>query len=225
MTTLAQLADICQISLSDAAGTTWAQATVEQWVINAIREFPIKLPRQEAIKTVAGQHKYNLPSDFVDVISVEYPYGNDPPDYLLRKSITDPAFWNSALYYDVEYDHAAGSGWEVWISADPATDEDLVVNYMAEYDYALASGDTVDLPARYFNIVILYVVWQAHIERYANILQATPLGVPDAEIIALQVKVTEAEKAYRSAVKDLLDSEIHASPTRRHPMDKFDRIY
>ena len=37
-TTLAELADRAQVTLNDAGAGTWPQATIEEWVVEEIRE-------------------------------------------------------------------------------------------------------------------------------------------------------------------------------------------
>jgi len=86
MTTLAQLADRAQSALSDAAAGTWSQATAEEWCNEALRDYSLHFPREiEATQaTSANDRKYDLPAGFQAMLTVEYPSGNDPPDYLVR---------------------------------------------------------------------------------------------------------------------------------------------
>ena len=44
-TTLAELADRAQITLNDAGAGTWPQATIEEWVVEAIRDYTQTFPR------------------------------------------------------------------------------------------------------------------------------------------------------------------------------------
>ena len=223
MTTLAQLRDKTQLALADAAGATWPDATVEDWLIDAIREFPILRPRQSAQKSSAGVHAYDLPADFSEVISVEYPLDQEPKAYLLRFSHYRQEFWAHDGYFDIERDFHAGKDFELWISNNLASDEDIYVNYMARHDTELVGTSTITVPDRYLNILVLFAVWRAFQERLAA---QTKSPTEFNQILGqLSGQVREAEEAYRRALAQALSVQSTLSRTAPQKADRYDRIY
>ena len=100
--TLATLQGMCQTLLGSAV--YFPTATLTDWINRAIEDLSIYFPRYSEydISTTAGTHIYDLETYIKGVVSVEYPAGESPPIYLLRKSYTDPD--PSGLvdgYYDI----------------------------------------------------------------------------------------------------------------------------
>jgi hypothetical protein len=232
MTTLAQLADICQRQLADETGFTWSQETVEAWVLEAIRDISQHFPRvREARYTLTAQvHEYDLPNDFVDALLVEYPDGEDPPAYLTRLARTDPDFWSSDDYYDI-YPGGQLSDPDVdelevgllILSAAPSTGEHATLAYSAEHDSALDPTDTVTIAQRLHGVVVTYVVWRAWVERVAVEEQN-----PDATVLLLSQLASNADRAHRRYTEALnrargahTEAEL-AGPWR---VDPYDRVY
>lgn len=167
MTTLADIADRCQDALADAAAGTWSQNLVEDWVVEAIRSYSNSFPQlglQQSITTTADTRKYDLEVDFTQVISVEYPVGEDPPEYLIRRDYLHPNFWTEAGYFDIVNNMAtydADVRMEIWISEKPAADEYIKVHYYANHTLPTASGDKVTVPDEHQHLLVQFVVWQA----------------------------------------------------------------
>ena len=63
-TTLAELADRAQLTLNDSGAGTWPQATIEEWVVEAIRDYTQSFPRTiTSTITVSGAspgHEFDL---------------------------------------------------------------------------------------------------------------------------------------------------------------------
>jgi hypothetical protein len=202
-TTLAQLADICQTQLADSGAGTWPQATVEAWVLEAIRDYSVHFPRRKEYKINCNDdvHEYPLPVDFLDAILVEYPDGEDPPKYLARKHRTDPAFWLSDDHYDL---YVTGDVTEsptvpgesdndlLIVSPETATGEDIILQYLARHDDSISSGDEVTVPARHFDLIVTFVVWRAWVERLGEEEQA-----PDQTVLLLSQLASNADRAHR----------------------------
>ena len=163
MTTLATLADSIQDILSDAAAAKWTQTVIEAWVNQGIQDYTEHFTRKKSatISTTADDRTYDLPSDFRDIITVEYPTASDPPEYLAQLTYKHPDFWNSTDYYNIIKLEDDNDTAELWISKKPAAAETITVWYEANHDYALASGDTVTVPAAHHPILVAYVTWIA----------------------------------------------------------------
>ena len=121
MTTLLQLADRCQLALNDSGVGTWPQATVEAWVLDAIRDYSQYFPRVRTSTTTittpsSTPHVFDLPGDFLAVVLVEFPDGEDPPEYLQLRSRTRDGFWDYTGFYDIEPSHDAATAGKLYLS-------------------------------------------------------------------------------------------------------------
>jgi hypothetical protein len=227
MTTLLQLADRAQLALNDSGVGTWPQATVEAWCLDAIRDYSQFFPRTRTSTTTiaiddAG-HEFDLPTDFLAVILVEFPDGEDPPEYLERRARTRAAFWDYEGYYDVEPSHDAGTAGTLFLSEEPANGEAYTLTWLAPHDTDLVSGDTITVPEDHESILILYVLWQATRER-----MATEEQDPDTTIHLLRQMVNAAEQAeadYRRALERAQDHVAPGGWTGPWRADVHDPIY
>ncbi|MGD8626206.1 MAG: hypothetical protein PVJ34_16835 [Anaerolineae bacterium] len=225
MPTLEEIANRAQNVLADSAAATWSQATVQEWITDAIKEYSTTFPRQlgTTVSTSADTHNYTLPSDFLEMLLVEYPTGEDPPEYLERLNRKDPRFWHSDDFYDVEHKRDAQADGVLWISDDPAGTETVTLTYLGHHDLTLAADDSITVPAEHEHLLILWVVWRAHQEREADELQN-----PDTTIRMLhQMKLaTEAaERAYYKALNEAKEQRSDGGWTVPWKIDTHDRIY
>ena len=226
MTTLAALADRAQNALNDAAVATWPQATVEQWCRDAIADYGTHFTRynDQTINCVTDTHYYALQSLQRGIISVEYPYGQDPPQYLKRRPVTHPHFWDQDGYYDIEdyQDHQETD--YLWISDNPTTGEQIHVIYRAMYNSsALAAAHTIEVPEEHEPLLLLFVVWRAHTER-----MSTETQHPDTTIRMLQqmkLAVQAAEYGYHLALREAKNTQASGGWVPPWDVDHHDRIY
>jgi hypothetical protein len=73
-TSFQSLLSACLVSLGDASAAMWSRTDViAPWCIEAMLAFPILRPMQDTPSTAAATHVITLPSDFREIISVEYP--------------------------------------------------------------------------------------------------------------------------------------------------------
>lgn len=170
MTTLAQLADRCQDRLSDAGAAFWTQAIIEQWCKEAVRVYSQFFPRIKTQEITCGahDHEYDLSTDFLAVVSVEYPTGQDPKEYLFRRSYVHPDFWITDGYYDILERDDASDASEIWISDDSNSGQKILVQYQAVHDFSLSSSGTLTVPGLHEPLLEQYVYWLAMGELAAN---------------------------------------------------------
>ncbi len=215
--------DQCMKAIGDPLGSHWARTLVFEFAKDAIRAFPIPRPMQTTLTASAGVHLYNLPLAFREVVSVEYPTGEQPPAYLNRLSHQNPAFWQADGYYDVARNYADSAGHQLCLSASPSAGETILVCYLADHDTAMGEYTTISVPDRYLHILILYVVWHAWLERLGA-EQKDPTA-HTALLGELADAARQAETAYQAAAGQALaeSAESHRTPALR--MDGFDRIY
>lgn len=233
MTTLAQLADRAQNALSDAAAGTWAQATVEEWILDGIRDYSnhFSLTYRSTINCTANTRAYSLPDTYRDVILVEYPVGEDPPEYLERRPVHHPDFWDRDGYYDILLQSAPGLGVPtggvadstLYISEKPSAGESIYVTYTGPHNTDLDSDDVLSLPDEHEPIIIAFVLWRACQERHNLEAQS-----PDTTIRMLhqfKLSAQAAETAYRAAIQEAKGQDAPGGWVGPWKLDDADRIY
>ena len=170
MTTLIDFVKLAAASLGDADNSIWSSATLRKWTLQAIRHYSQFFPRIVSVEidALTDDRQYDLPAGLLSVISVEYPTGQDPVEYLARQTHLEAAFWQLSGYYDVLFHHDSG---------DPA---ELIIERKAHHrrDHrrdlrgactmtALADADTITAPAEHENLLLAYVRYMAMNERAA----------------------------------------------------------
>lgn len=233
MATVEDLADRIQLSLNDAGAGTWPQATVESWVVDAIRDYSQYFPRIKttSVDSIGGtpdDHEILLPTDFMEMIYVEFPKGEEPPVYLERRSRMAPNFWNVDGYYDIIYVEQEAVALDTTtqavliLSRIPLGSEGYVIRYLSPH-YAANNASTVTVHTDHQPLLILYVLWQAFKERAATHLQD-----PDTTSDILQKMVNaemQAHEEYRRAITNAQHKRSQGGWTGPWRVDGFDPIY
>lgn len=225
MTTLTELTTRALNAMGDGDGGTWSSAQVEEWLREAIADYGQYFPRQldAALTTSAGEHCYALPAGLQAILLVEYPSGEQPPQYLTQRPRTRRDFWNRSGYYDWRPADGSASGAmpELVLSEAPLAGETITVTYLGPHDTALASGGTVTAPAGHLPILILYAIMMAWQERLAQEQQAPTSN----STLLLSQYASNADRARRNYVQALSRARIAAagrSGAVRWAMDKWD---
>ena len=162
MTTRADLRDdIMRERLADA--TQWPDSTLNQWIEDAIAEYSVHFPRTDleaTIDCVDDQREYDLSSELTrpqGILRVEYPSGEDPPEYLTRRSVDDSrGFWGGE-YYDVRGDPPH----TLFVGEKPDDGEDIVVFYDGDHLYPTDDADMLTVPDQHLEGLVLFVWWKA----------------------------------------------------------------
>ena len=230
-TTLAEIADRAQLTLNDAAAGTWPQATVEAWVVEAIRDYTQSFPRTVKSTITVGAapvgHEFDLSADYISMILVEYPGDEDPPTYLKRRHRTHPQFYGYEGYYDVEPSGDMTNVGSLFLSEEPTTGEKIYWTAKCHHDTTLVSGDDITVPEHHEGLLLLFVLWQAFKERLATEEQ-DPDTTLAGHVTLLQNLVkgaTQAEKEYKGALERAKANVAEGGPTGQWTVDDHDRIY
>ena len=95
MTTFAELVNRCELAVNDEDNSTFTAEQIVKWINDGIRDYSQHFPRikTQSISAVLNDNTYDLADDFMGVLSVEYPTGEDPPEYLSRLSYKHADFW------------------------------------------------------------------------------------------------------------------------------------
>jgi len=226
-TLLASLRARIQITLNDAGAGTWPDLTVANWICEAIRDYSQTFPRVRYIAQLVTSnpgYEWGLQSDFIGMVQVEYPTGEDPPVYLSRRARTHPQFYGHPGYYDFLHEGDASTG-ILYLSQIPTAGEYIGVTYLAAHDAALTEvgGDTITVPSEHEFLLQLHVLWSAFKERVATHLQD-----PDTTSDILQ-KMTNAEmqahQEYRTAIKNAEHHRSQGGWAGPWKVDVYDPIY
>lgn len=204
---------------------TFSDEQINQWINDAIADYSMHFPltKTQTINCSDDTRNYDLATDFIAALNIEYPEGEDPPIYLLFREKTHPDFWQVNGYYFVEKEIGDNDLDIIYISQKPSTGEDIKVTYNARHSF-LDDDDTdpVTVPEEHLELIILYVRWVSYQE-----LAATESASPDPtahKASALELNAERAENAYRKALKVYKDSEPISA--RAHwEMDRYRRIY
>jgi hypothetical protein len=234
MTTFNTLLARAQSAISDKGGAVWETAVVTEWVRDAIRDYSQHFKRTVTVafelSGQTGQHTFDLPADFISMIQVEYPTGEDPPTYLLRLNRRNPRFWTAAGFYDVEITNDAATTDSVpdnpatfWISDEVVDGETMTWTYTANHDPTVTTTYHITVPAEHEPLLIAYVVWQALLERLAKEAQSPETSIGLFDQYATAAELAEAE--YRRALAAAQGEKSASGWTGPWQMDVHDPIY
>jgi hypothetical protein len=167
MTTRAELRNRIRAELNDlGAVPLWADARLNQWIVDGLRHLGRELPLEKSasLVTVAGQAGYALPADVLEVTRVEHPTGrfrqpvpaasgDRSPDATLLPG--DAGLEPSELTYDVY-------GGQLILSPAPdRAGETVAVRYRGAYAEPSADATALDVPTGDEDPVVFYACARA----------------------------------------------------------------
>lgn len=198
----------CQVFLNDELDSTWDTEIIANFLNDAIRDYSQHFPRVKstAINCSDDDNDYDLPADLLGVISVEYPAGEDPPAYLIRKTRTAAGWWNSDSFYDVIPHRDDGDVDELIISADPSSGETITVTYNAIHTLAADPAtptETLSVPEEHQHLLTKYVRWMAALH-LASAEQQSPTSNSSLLMAQLAQNARRDEIAYSTALQQVL---------------------
>ena len=231
MTTIGTMVSRAQKAIGDSGAGTWAAATVKEWLIDGIGDYSQYFKRyQEYSYTLQSGdlavHDYRkvLPGDCQHIVQVEYPTGQSPPAYLVRRDRTHEQFYDYEGYYDFQPVSDASDTPLLYLSEGLTTGYQFTVWYLTYYaGGALDDAATLTVPFDHEGLLILFVIWRAFKERASVHVQD-----PDTTSDILQKMVNAAnlaEQEYRRAIRQAERSQGaggYAGPWR---VDIHDPIY
>ncbi len=212
-------------ALGDRNAETWSRTDHWlPWTIEAVMTFHILRPMVEDHTIGATEaYGYDLPADFREVISVEYPINQQPPEYLLRKNRLDPDFYIDSSYYDIDHNYTDGRGWTIYFSG--LKTGHVKVQYLANHDTALTDSDEslLTIPDEYIGILIAMIVCRAYRERLSAYMR-DPTAHTNL-IYQMTEMVKRAEDNYNQLLSAAVARLANSNVSPRQKSDKFDRVY
>jgi hypothetical protein len=213
--------------IGDPSNTVFSTSVLTEWINFAIDDLSLHFPRliTYTMNCVTDQHNYDLESNFINAISVEYPDGEDPKRFLFYRDISHPLFYLQPGYYSILFSSDAGSSNPpvLTLSEKPSTGEDIELIYTAVHNHLSSPGDTTTIFDRHTHLIALFTRWKAYQEL------ATTEGMdPDpVKLLSSTVEVNayRAERAYYDALRRSKKAETNSGFISGWQMDKFDSIY
>jgi hypothetical protein len=212
--------------IGDPNNLTFTGLQIDDWINQAIRDLSIHFPRlaDYTVGTTLGKHIYNLETYIKGVASVEYPTGQVPPRYLLRKSYTDPKFWLIEGYYDFVKPQTSTSTAPplLYLSDHTPAGKTITVKCLTDHAPLLDSTDECTVPERHLHLIGLFVRWKAISERSTHeSMDPSPLAMRAS---LMENATQKAETAYKDALARALAAETDSAQIT-WKMDGYDRIY
>jgi hypothetical protein len=201
----------------------WSNDTLKAWVRDAVRDYSQHFPqvKEAAVIAIAGTYEYDINDLVLAVIEVEYPSGEDPPEYPEQRNHREPHFFGDGVsYYDVVLYPGQGEA-ELWLS-DPQAGETCSVKYYTGHDWTAEGSDyKTDIADEDRHVLVQYVIWQCWRETLTMERETA-----DADRRAyLQEQAADAASSYSYYINQIKANRSAESEFVRWKMDKFDRIY
>lgn len=205
MTILQNLIDDCEADLADTSNATWLAADIEQWCRDAIADYSQHFHSSEAstISCSTNDRQYDLSARLVNVTKVEYPTGEDPPEFLKRRPQNHPDFWREDGYYDVLYHNSDSTADELLISTKPSTGQSIEVTWIGTYDNTMVTSSAITVPIEHHHILRSYVMWRALLQLKAT-EEASPTSNSSLIMSQLAINVDRARRAYTDSLAKAL---------------------
>ena len=209
MTTRAGLRSVIRERLADE--TQWPDATLNQWINDAIADYSVYFPSREttaSIDCVADQIEYSLSSytGIKAMIRVEYPGGEDPYELLAYRGETDPrGFYGCSGFYYVRGDPPL----TLVLAEKPSSGETIEITYRAAHSYLSADDDVLTVCDEHLEGLVLFVWWKA-----AQELLAAEAKDPQVTTLLLtqhDMMVYRAAREYRNWLRDTTSAGVGRS--------------
>lgn len=148
----------------------WPNATLDGWIGDGIRQYSALAPRswRYTLALTTGTQVYELPGDkgILSLDSVEYPAGEDPPEFLNEAAEWSGAFQRGGDVYAlrgiddtvaIAEDDAIG---QIVFGPTVATGQSAVITYGGLHPAPAAGDDdaVISVPQAHWNVILAYCV-------------------------------------------------------------------
>ena len=215
---LIELRETCQRTLNDAAGATFTDDLVDGWIKEAIQEYSQHFGKVVSVQVTgitSGTYAYAVTDKIGDVLQVEYPEDEDPPQYAVKRSYGNDDFWLNGDSYD--YIQSQGEEAGILYLSDPTQDTTATITALRSFD---ETAGTVEVPDQHQPLLIARVRWSA------RMFQAeSELLNPTSNSSLLMAQMEQNARSARSSYFKLLYAaqlaEVGESSVQRWEMDKY----
>jgi hypothetical protein len=219
MTTREELREIIRMRLGDLAETpVLTDDQINQWINDAIREYGIHFPRRAElhITCLEGVREYALngrtdesgltSSGTRHVLRVEYPYNEDPPQILIRRSELDTGGFLGEKVYDVR----DSPEMILVIGLAPQGTETIAAQLACDHPLLDQDTSVTTLPDQHLELIILFVRLLALQE-----LAATEASDPSPTGVILTGLASMVSRAQEEYAARLAEYRLSSSPGSR----------
>jgi hypothetical protein len=209
-TTLADLRTSIRKTLTNS--TAWPDATLDAWIQDAIRFYSVEFPRtwRKTQTLTTGQQAYALPGGhgFMAVLSVEYPSGQTPLEFVQQVAEDSAQFASGGDYYalrgvadnisDQKDDTAAGY---IVFAETVTTGESAILTYKGAHPLPTVADDDaqITVPIAHWEALYAFIDFRAHWELETD----EALSVSTVSIVLAQLG-QEARRAW-TRYKETID--------------------
>ena len=202
----------------------WSDTTLKAWVKDAVRQYSIHFPLIAELSGAAttGTYEYDFDAVCLGIIEVEYPTGEDPPEYPLSMEHTRESFFGDGASYWDRVIYPGESQAELWLS-DPETGESYNVKYYTEHAWTADGTDfTTEVIDHHRPIIIQYVTWCCWREMMTI---EKDKGELESRYNVLAERVIRERQYYEELLDMAKVSRQAESRVITWSMDKYDQIY
>jgi hypothetical protein len=197
----------------------WPEPIVNALIRSAIRDysthFPMFVDTEEEdtnIACSADEQEYSLSAftGIQTVLDVEYPFGEDPPDLLMRRDQDDPRGFEGLEVYAVR---GFEKPYMLRLGEEPSAGEEIRLTYLADHTVPTTDTATLTVPDRHLDALVLFVQWKV-LSATVNRLMTNPdpqeLAVLEQLAPGTRLPAIEenARKAYEAKIAEYKEGQI-----------------
>lgn len=211
MTTRVEIRAMIRNRLGDLATTpVLSDDQINQWIDDSLREYSIHFPRlaelhitcSAAVRTYIVDGRTDESGNTIggaqSILSVEYPYGEEPPRFLLRRGELDGRGFLGKNVYDVR----TGSSLTLVLGPLPAGAETIGLQVACDHPVLALDTSETTAPERHLELVILFSRWLALQElATTEAIDPSPTGVI---LSGLSTMLSRAREDYESRLEEYL---------------------
>jgi hypothetical protein len=208
-----------------ASVTEFPDASLGYWIDAALIDISRSFPRKTyalwdattnlAMYTYADSLSAADETNIIRILHAIYPYGSfekETHTVMNRKSHLDEDFLGGN-YYDPDNDLQV-----LYVGMPVVTGEQIYAD--AHIYWATSSGNLIN-PKEHYDLIRLYVIWQAYHQRMTN---QSAAAVPDSSLFnSLALEAWRAERSYRAAYTVLDEAKATSGVAIGWKMDKWDK--
>ena len=185
---------------------TQSDLQINQWINDAIADYSIYFPQLKtaSITVTTGTHEYDLPTDFVSMVRVEWPTGREPEEFLERVNRAESAGPYTTGVYEIMASGSSAAS-KIWFADEMTTGIKPEIVYQASHDSLDDDGDVTTVPDRHLDLLVLFCRW-ASLQELASEEAANP-DPSQLNISVLDTNAGRAERSYRKSKDDFLQAE------------------
>jgi len=225
MTTRISVHDLCRRRLGDLeSAPEFSNLQINQWINDAIADYSVFFPRELSgdLTLTTGTHSYSMSTltGLKRVLKVEYPKGEDPPEYLVKSVEKDSP---SSFYGSYCYDLLDEPPSTIILGPDVTTGQKATITYQADHDYPAADSTVLTVPDRHLELLVLFVRMAAAQEISAK--QNMDPQVTTLLSSTLSTHANRCEREYRTKLGQFLAADSPGGQMTSWDMDDHGQVY